>query len=91
MPGRFYTYITIEDVAHKETGRKAALRKFVFLLCYIYSKKKGPEKGSFFVFATKTYPFMRRIQTLFIHILGGIYYEKDYCIGINGYYRISRI
>lgn len=31
MPGRFYTYITIEDVAHKETGRKAALRKFVFL------------------------------------------------------------
>ena len=31
MPGRFYTYITIEDVTHKETGRKAALRKFVFL------------------------------------------------------------
>lgn len=31
MPGHFYTYITIEDVAHKETGRKAALRKFVFL------------------------------------------------------------
>lgn len=31
MPGRFYTYITIKDVAHKETGRKAALRKFVFL------------------------------------------------------------
>ena len=31
MPGRFYTYIAIDDVAHKETGRKAALRKFVFL------------------------------------------------------------